>query len=86
MVNGRCRYHGGSTEAGQHGKRLNLKQIGSACYGANGCALNDAVVAYRTQPRLERLVEAVNRRSELAPDQGGPEPTEPTLDPRAPPT
>ena len=79
MANGRCRQHGGKMVPDQHSKRPHIEQIIRAgLFGTNGSALNDAVVAYRTQKRLERLVDIVSRRSGLAPDQGAPGPAEPT--------
>jgi hypothetical protein len=85
MANGWCRQHGGKTVSSRHCKHPHINQIVRAGhYGANGCALNDAVVAYRTQQRLERLVEAVSQRSELDPDQGVPGSTEPSPDPCVP--
>jgi hypothetical protein len=79
MVNGRCRQHGGKTVPDQHYNRPHIERIiRIGHFGTNGCALNDAVVAYRTQQRLKRLVDIASRRSELDPDQGAPEPTKPT--------
>ncbi len=79
MINGRCRQHGGRMEPDQHCNRPHIEQIIRAGhFGTNGCALNDAVVAYRTQRRLKRLVDVASRRSDFDPDQGAPEPAEPT--------
>jgi len=86
MVNGRCRQHGGKMAPDQHAKRPHIEQIIRAgLFGTNGCALNDAVVAYRTQKRLERLVDIASRRSGLDPDQGTSGPTQPTRRPCVPP-
>lgn len=71
MANGRCRQHGGKMTPDQHSKRPRIEHIIRAgLFGTNGCALNDAVVAYRTQKRLERLVDIASRRSALDPDHG----------------
>ena len=80
MANRRCRQHGGRMMLDQHSRHLHITQIvRTGLFGTNGCALNDAVVAYRTQRRLARLVDITCQRSGLDPDQGASGPSEPTL-------
>jgi len=73
MANGYCPRHGGKgtgAAAADHHRRLRLTHSIYGFYGAEGCALRDAVAAMRTQPRLLRLVEALQAPAPVEPDQG----------------
>jgi hypothetical protein len=50
--------------------RLRLARSIYGFYGADGCALRDAVDVQRTQPRLLRLVEALQQPAPADADQG----------------
>lgn len=71
MANGSCPRHGGKgagATAADDGEKLRLLRTIHGFYGADGCALRDAVGAMRTQPRLLRLVEALCAPAPVDPD------------------
>lgn len=71
MVNGKCRRHGGKNIWDHEPGRLHLERPAPAPYRPfRGNALDTAIVAYRTQQRLQPLVAELSRRSRFDPDQG----------------